>query len=167
MRICLPRIPVLVLVSLMMPATAIADDGSDGWGHGRSLRGPIFDITHFDVIPLTSDSADFLQTAYGALFAYRDASRADRGLQSFRVVNWLLALNHSQIIDVWSGLEAFEFALEAGHQFRRRRGTGALEIQKHEIDVVLQHERLDVADELQPSTRQRILLRVALLLRQL
>jgi len=108
MRTCLTRTLMLVSVSLMLSATAIADDGSGGWGHRPSLRGPIFDITHFDVIPLTSDSADFLQTAYAALFIYRDASRADRGLQSFRVVNWLLASNHSQIIDVWSGLEAFE-----------------------------------------------------------
>jgi quinol monooxygenase YgiN len=115
MRTRLPRALMLVLVLLMLSAAAIADDGSEGWGHRPSLRGPIFDITHFDVIPLTSDSADFLQTAYAALFTYRDASRADRGLQSFRVVNWLLALNHSQIIDVWSGLEAFEQHLAQPH----------------------------------------------------
>jgi hypothetical protein len=52
MRTCLTRTLMLVLISLMLSATAIADDGSEGWGHRPSLRGPIFDITHFDVIPL-------------------------------------------------------------------------------------------------------------------
>jgi hypothetical protein len=35
--------------------------------------------------------SDFQQKAYTALFAYRDASQSDRGFESFRVVNWLLA----------------------------------------------------------------------------
>ena len=39
---------------------------------------------------------------------YRDASETDPGSKSFRVVNWLAASNHSQIIDVWSSLDAFE-----------------------------------------------------------
>lgn len=78
---------------------------------------PIFDIAHFDVIPLAPPQVeiDFQQTAYAALFNYRDASQHDRGLGSFRVVNWLLASNHSQIIDVWSSREAFEEHLAQPH----------------------------------------------------
>jgi quinol monooxygenase YgiN len=117
MRTCLPRALMLVLVLLMLSAAAIADDGSEGWGHRPSLRGPIFDITHFDVIPLAPPQVgvDFEQTAYAALFKYRDASQSDPGFESFRVVNWLLASNHSQIIDVWSSLEAFERHLAQPH----------------------------------------------------
>ena len=55
------------------------------------------------------------ETCLGPLFAYRDASRSDRGFESFRVVNWLLASNHSQIIDVWRSLEAFEEHLAQPH----------------------------------------------------
>jgi quinol monooxygenase YgiN len=106
---------MLVLVSLTLSMAAYADDASKGWGHGPSPRGPIFDITHFDVIPLTVNGVDFEQTAYAALFKYRDASRSDRGFENFRIVNWLLASNHSQIIDVWSSLEAFEQHLAQPH----------------------------------------------------
>jgi hypothetical protein len=90
----LQRAPLVALVSLMLMASASADGGGI---KQPSLGGPIFDITHFDVIPFDN----FQQTAYTALFAYRDASRHDQGLESFRVVNWVLAPNHSQIIDVW------------------------------------------------------------------
>ena len=66
-------------------------------------------ITHFDVLPVNTDTPDsFEQAAYTALFAYRNASETDPGSKSFRVVNWLAAPNHSQIIDVWSSLDAFE-----------------------------------------------------------
>jgi len=70
---------------------------------------PIFDVTHFDVIPLAPPQVDidFQQKAYGLLFDYRDDSRSDPGLESFRIVNWIIASNHSQIIDVWDSLEAF------------------------------------------------------------
>jgi hypothetical protein len=52
-----------------------------------------FEITHIDVIPATINELDFQQTAYAAMFAYRDASQHDRGLESFRIVNWILAAN--------------------------------------------------------------------------
>jgi hypothetical protein len=35
--------------------------------------------------------------------------------RAFRVVNWLLASNHSQIIDVWSSLDKFEAHLAQTH----------------------------------------------------
>ena len=117
MRTSLRRTLMLALVSSIVSVTAYADEASNGWGHGPSLRGPIFDITHFDVIPLAPPqvAVDFEQTAYTALFKYRDASRTDQGFESFRVVNWLLASNHSQIVDVWSSLEAFEQHLAQPH----------------------------------------------------
>ena len=109
----LPRVPVFVLTSILL--TAIAYAGDDG-GQRPSARGPIFDITHFDVLPVNLDTPDsFEQAAYTALFAYRDASLSDHGSKSFRVVNWLLAPNHSQIIDVWSSLDAFEAHLAQTH----------------------------------------------------
>jgi quinol monooxygenase YgiN len=95
---------------------------ADGYSGGNSLpgSGPIYDITHFDVIPLTQNGVDFEQTAYTALFQYRDASASDPGFKSFRVVNWLLATNHSQIVDVWSNLAAFEAHLAQTHSVNFR-----------------------------------------------
>ena len=115
MRTYLRPIPMMALISLMLTATAHADGSSKGGGQ-PSLGGPIFDITHFDVIPFDN----FQQTAYAALFDYRDASSSDRGLESFRIVNWLLASNHSQIIDVWSSLEALEEHLAQPHSVKFR-----------------------------------------------
>ena len=109
----LRRVPAFVLTSMLLTAMAYAGDGGD---RGRSARGPIFDITHFDVIPFNLGAPDsFEQTVYTALFAYRDAGLSDAGSKSFRVVNWILASNHSQIIDVWSSLDAFEAHLAQTH----------------------------------------------------
>ena len=110
MRAYLRPIPIITLVSLMLTAVAYADGDSQGGGQ-PSVHGPIFDISHFDVIP----ADDFQKTAYKALFDYRDASSSDQGLKSFRVVNWLLAPNHSQNVDVWSSLEALERHLAQPH----------------------------------------------------
>ena len=109
----LRRVPMFVLTSILLTAMAYA--GDDG-GQRPSARGPIFDITHFDVLPVNLNMPDsFEQAAYTALFAYRDASLSDPGSKSFRVVNWLLASNHSQIIDVWSSLDEFEAHLAQTH----------------------------------------------------
>jgi quinol monooxygenase YgiN len=109
----LRRVPAFVLTSILLTGMAYAGDGG---GQGPSARGPIFDITHFDVLPVNLGMPDsFEQAAYTALFAYRDASLSDAGSKSFRVVNWLLASNHSQIIDVWSSLDAFEAHLAQTH----------------------------------------------------
>ena len=109
----LRRVPAFVLTSMLLTTMAYA--GDDG-GQGPSARGPIFDITHFDVLPVNTDTPDsFEQAAYTALFAYRNASETDPGSKSFRVVNWLAAPNHSQIIDVWSSLDAFEAHLAQPH----------------------------------------------------
>ena len=109
----LRRVPAFALTSILLTGMAYA--GGDG-GQRPPARGPIFDITHFDVIPFNLNTPDsFEQTAYKALFAYRDASLSDDGSKSFRVVNWILASNHSQIIDVWSSLDAFEAHLAQTH----------------------------------------------------
>jgi quinol monooxygenase YgiN len=110
------RLPVVMIVSLF--ATAMANAGGDGRDHPPSA--PIFDITHFDVIPLNQGGVDFQQVAYPALFKYRDASKSDKGLESFRIVNWLEASNHSHIIDVWSTLDAFEVHLAQPHSVEFR-----------------------------------------------
>src|SRR5271169_3178782 len=107
------RAAALVLISILLTGMAYAGGGGD---QGPSMRGPIFDITHFDVLPINAGMSDsFLQEAYSALFTYRDASETDPGSKSFRVVNWLAAPNHSQIIDVWSSLDAFEAHLAQTH----------------------------------------------------
>jgi quinol monooxygenase YgiN len=107
MWIYLPRLGALGFTSLMLTATAFARDAGP-------VRGPVFDITHFDVLPVTTPY-DSEQIAYAALFAYRDASGSDPGYQSFRIVNWLEATNHSFIIDVWKNLAAFEQHLAQPH----------------------------------------------------
>ena len=104
---------IVTLFSLALAVSAAYAD--DNQGSPPTPGGPIFDIAHFDVIPAMANGVDFQQTAYSALFKYRDASLSDRGLRSFRVVNWVLAPNHSQIIDVWSSREAFEEHLAQPH----------------------------------------------------
>src|ERR1700733_11475356 len=107
MWIYLPRLVALAFTSLMLTATAFARDSGPA-------RGTVFDITHFDVLPVTTPF-DSEQIAYAALFAYRDASISDPGSQSFRIVNWLEATNHSFIVDVWKNHEAFEQHLAQPH----------------------------------------------------
>src|ERR1700728_2303607 len=101
------RVLVLLVIPLMLTTTAFARNSI-------TAKGPVFDITHFDVLPVTTPY-DSEQIAYAALFAYRDASGSDPGYQSFRIVNWLEATNHSFIIDVWKNLAAFEQHLAQPH----------------------------------------------------
>jgi quinol monooxygenase YgiN len=76
--------------------------------------GAVYDITHFDVLPVTSPF-DSEQIAYPALFQYRDQSATDPGDESFRIINWLEATNHSFIVDVWKDQQAFEAHLAQPH----------------------------------------------------
>jgi quinol monooxygenase YgiN len=75
-----------------------------------SLPGPIYDITHFDVLPLSPPQVPYNSEAiaYKALFAFRAASRSDPGYEALRILNWTLAPNHSWVVDVWNNRQAFE-----------------------------------------------------------
>jgi quinol monooxygenase YgiN len=103
----LRRAVALVIALLSLAATASAGGGP--------LSGPVYDITHFDVIPIPPPPVDFQKTAYKALFAYRNASQSDPGLESFRIINWQLAKNHSFIVDVWNSEQEFEKHLARDH----------------------------------------------------
>ena len=55
----LRRAAALVLISILLTGMAYAGGGGD---QGPSMRGPIFDITHFDVLPVNAGTPDsFLQ----------------------------------------------------------------------------------------------------------
>jgi hypothetical protein len=62
-----------VLAVIMLAFVVTADAGASGSASPLPSTGLIFDITHFDVLPLTSP-LDAEQVAYAALFAYRNAS---------------------------------------------------------------------------------------------
>jgi len=103
------------LLSLSAAAFAGDDRATDN-------KPAIYDITHFDVLPVNSPF-DSEQIAYAALFEYRDASQSDFGNQSFRIVNWLEAPNHSFIVDVWKNQQAFEAHLAQQHSVDFRFGV--------------------------------------------
>jgi quinol monooxygenase YgiN len=79
--------------------------------------GAIYNVAHFDVIPVTIGGVDFLQNGYSLLFKYRDQSNADAGLQSVRVLNLhsVGTTNHSEIVEVWSSDEAYKDHLAKTH----------------------------------------------------
>jgi quinol monooxygenase YgiN len=112
MRVCRKQAPSVALFSLLLTAAAYGDDGER---NRPTVGAPIFNITHVDVIPATVNGVDFQQTAYAALFKYRNASLHDQGLESFRVVNWVLAANHAQIVVVWDNIEALNRHLARTH----------------------------------------------------
>jgi quinol monooxygenase YgiN len=112
MGTCITRLAACALGLLSLSAAAFADDDR-----------AIYDITHFDVLPVTPPPFDSEQIAYAALFGYRDASQGDFGNQSFRIVNWLEAPNHSFIVDVWKNRQAFEAHLAQQHSVAFRFGV--------------------------------------------
>ena len=78
--------------------------------------GPIYNVVHFDVIPATIAGIDFLQNGYAFLFKYRDQSKTDHGLLSFRILNLIPpTTNHSQIVQVWSSYQAYKDHLAQSH----------------------------------------------------
>ena len=100
-----------ILLSGMIASTANAEEREDARN-----RGPVYNVAHFDVIPVTIGGVDFLQNAYSLLFKYRDQSKADAGLQSFRILNLIPpATNHSQIVQVFKSYEAYEDHLAQSH----------------------------------------------------
>jgi quinol monooxygenase YgiN len=96
------RAAALVITSLLLTGTASAGDPA----------GPIYDITHFDVLPLVTPY-NSEEIAYKALFAFRAASQTDPGYENLRILNWQVALNHSWVVDVWDNYQAFEQHLAA------------------------------------------------------
>jgi quinol monooxygenase YgiN len=98
---------VLSVAALFAGAVAPVAD-ADERGDARS-PGPIYNVVHFDVIPATIGGVDFLQNGYALLFKYRDQSKADAGLQSFRILNLIPpTTNHSEIVQVFSNYKAYE-----------------------------------------------------------
>jgi quinol monooxygenase YgiN len=100
----LRRAAALVIATLLLTGTASAGNGV--------AAGPIYDITHFDVLPLTTPY-NSEEIAYKALFAFRAASQSDPGYEDLRILNWQVALNHSWVVDVWDNYQAFEQHLAA------------------------------------------------------
>src|SRR5262244_1821276 len=94
-------VSLVALLAGTMAPVAYADEREDA----RSL-GPIYNVAHFDVIPATIGGIDFLQNGYRLLFKYRDQSKADAGLRSFRILNLIPpTTNHSQIVQVFKSYE--------------------------------------------------------------
>ena len=83
---------------------------------GTPAHTPIYNIVHLDVLPMTMGRVDFLQGGYTLLFKYRDQSRMDRGLQSFRILNLLPpTTNHSEIVQTWDSYDDYLSHLAQAH----------------------------------------------------
>jgi quinol monooxygenase YgiN len=115
----LPVVAFLSIVTLfsgMLASAARADE--------HDAPGTIFNVAHFDVIPITSGGVDFLQSAYSLLFKYRDQSAGDAGLESFRVLNLVPpTTNHSEVVEVWKSYEAYKDHLAQSHTVGFRFGV--------------------------------------------
>jgi quinol monooxygenase YgiN len=115
MRMDVRILPGLAILSFMFAAVmqatmTYADDRDD-----RS-SGAVYNVAHFDVIPITVGGVDFLQTGYGFLFAYRNASHGDAGLENFRVLNLIAPeTNHSEIVQVFANYGAYKNHLAQRH----------------------------------------------------
>jgi quinol monooxygenase YgiN len=111
--LCLLSITAL-FVGAVVPVT-YADESDEG---------PIYNVVHFDVIPATVGGVDFLQSGYSLLFQYRDQSKTDAGLQSFRVLNLVSpTTNHSEIVQVFGSYEAYKNHLAQAHTVGFRFGV--------------------------------------------
>jgi quinol monooxygenase YgiN len=100
-------IPVLIALSLL-PCSAASMAQPVVGSAGNGAKGPLYSIAHFDVLPMAMGRVDFLQSGYALLFRYRDQSRADRGLQSFRILNLVPpTTNHSEIVQTWNSYEDY------------------------------------------------------------
>src|SRR5262249_49432966 len=84
--------------------------------YAADREGSIYNVAHFDVIPATIGGIDFLQNGYSLLFNYRVQSKADAGLQSFRILNLIPpATNHSEIVQVFSSYKSYKDHLAQSH----------------------------------------------------
>jgi quinol monooxygenase YgiN len=107
-------ISVLAALAVLLcgrTSTAQPVDGASTLAHT-----PIYSITHLDVLPMATGRVDFLRNGYALLFKYRDQSRMDRGLQSFRILNLLPpTTNHSEIVQTWNSYEDYLNHLAQAH----------------------------------------------------
>jgi hypothetical protein len=111
MRAYSRRLSAAILLSGMIASTVNAEERDNARNHG-----PVYNVAHFDVIPVTIGGIDFLQNAYSLLFKYRDQSNTDAGLRSFRILNLVPpATNHSEIVQVWSSYDAYKDHLAKSH----------------------------------------------------
>jgi quinol monooxygenase YgiN len=95
---------IVALLAGGLSLSAFAD-GS----HGDEAAGSVYVIAHLDVLPMTAGGVDFLQQGYSLLFKYRDESKADPGLESFRVLDLAPpTTNHSEIVQAWRSYAAYQ-----------------------------------------------------------
>jgi quinol monooxygenase YgiN len=107
-------IPALALISQLLCSTLAPAQPVQG--PHNPAKGPIYSISHFDVLPMAMGRVDFLQSGYGLLFKYRDQSRGDHGLQSFRILNLLPpTTNHSEIVQAWNSYDDYLDHLTQAH----------------------------------------------------
>jgi quinol monooxygenase YgiN len=106
--------PVMTALAVLLRSVTLTAQPADGveiLGHT-----PIYNIAHFDVLPMAMGRVDFLQSGYALLFKYRDQSRLDRGLQSFRILNLLPpTTNHSEIVQTWGSYDDYLNHLAQNH----------------------------------------------------
>ncbi|HTC50477.1 MAG TPA: antibiotic biosynthesis monooxygenase [Steroidobacteraceae bacterium] len=103
---------VAVLCALLSVA------GSPVWAADRDddPHGAVFNIAHFDVMPMATGGVDFLQSGYTLLFKYRSQSKADPGLLSFRILDLIPpTTNHSEIVQVWDSYRHYLQHLSQSH----------------------------------------------------
>jgi quinol monooxygenase YgiN len=107
----IPVLAMLILLLCSMRSTAQPVDGPR-----NVAKVPIYSITHLDVLPMAMGRVDFLQSGYALLFKYRDQSRMDRGLQSFRILNLVPpTTNHSEIVETWNSYDDYLNHLSQPH----------------------------------------------------
>jgi quinol monooxygenase YgiN len=106
-------IPLLAALCMLCSLT-----GSSVWAGDRDVGapGPIYSIAHFDVMPMATGGVDFLQNGYTLLFRYRDQSKADPGLLSFRILDLVPpTTNHSEIVQAWDNYRDYQKHLSQSH----------------------------------------------------
>jgi quinol monooxygenase YgiN len=107
---------IRLLVALTGVLGSMTSMGQSVEGASGPARSPIYNIAHFDVLPMAMGRVDFLQSGYALLFRYRDQSRTDRGLQSFRILNLVPpTTNHSEIVQTWNSYEDYVNHLAQSH----------------------------------------------------
>lgn len=108
--------PTRFLAGVTILLCSIASRGQPVEGASAPAPSPIYNIAHFDVLPMAMGRVDFLQSGYALLFRYRDQSRTDKGLESFRILNLVPpTTNHSEIVQAWNSYEDYLGHLAQAH----------------------------------------------------